>query len=394
MGKSLKGKELGSGFRQRKDGVYEARYMDRWGNRKSIYNKDFNELRREYAKCVAENELCLNVKQGIKVNDWFNKWLTVYKVPNVRPNTLDNYKRQYHNHVEPYIGECYMNDLVKTDIQLLFTIATEKGLAKGSQKFLKTVITDLFERAFEDSLISRNPAKGVVLGGEENDDVKALTLEEQQTFLQYAQNTFYEHLFYVALNTGLRPGELYALQKEDIDFKNRTISVTKTLLYQKLDGDKKRSFHLAPPKTKSSIRKVPMNKVCYEHMLAQIRLKEVVAKKRPNKDNKFIFVTKLNTPLAQNKYAYAIKEVINRINLSRDPEDYMEEFTGHTFRHTFATRCLEQGIAPKVVQVILGHSSIKTTLDIYTHVMNSTKTDVLDKLVSGTYDLPDLSKAS
>lgn len=103
-------------------------------------------------------------------------------------------------------------------------------------------------------------------------------------------------------------------------------------------------------------------------MKRQMELKKIVANKRPKEQNDYLFVTKYNTPLNAVIYSDAIKAVVRQINLMRPLDDQFEEFSGHTFRHTFATRCFEAGIDPKVVQKYLGHASINMTLDLYMHV--------------------------
>ena len=208
-----------------------------------------------------------------------------------------------------------------------------------------------------------------------------MTLDEQNTFFEYCQNTFYDNLFNVAVNTGLRPGELFALQLGDIDFDYGFIDVNKTLVYQKYLTDERKEFHVEPPKTKQSYRKVPINSVCREYLQRQIELKRVVSQKRPKQQNEYLFVTKFNTPLNSVIYSDAIKAVIRQINLMKPFDDQFEVFSGHAFRHTFATRCFENGVDAKVVQSYLGHASLKMTMDLYTHVTNEKSMMDIEKIV-------------
>ena len=137
-----------------------------------------------------------------------------------------------------------------------------------------------------------------------------MTNEEQAIFFECAAGTFYHNLFVVAVNTGLRPEELFALTWEDIDFDAMTISVTKTLLYQKLEGDEKKEFHLGDPKTKQSTRKVPINKNCEIASKKQFVQKKNIERKGIKKTefSDRLFVTKFNTPLNSVLYSEAIKE--------------------------------------------------------------------------------------
>ena len=241
----------------------------------------------------------------------------------------------------------------------------------------------MLERALEDDLIIKNPTKSVKLRSEKEIEANALTLSEQETFFEYCKNTFYDNLFNVAVNTGLRPGELFALTLDDIDFEEKTINVNKTLVYQQYLTDTRKEFHLEPPKTRQSYRKVPMNSICKEYLLKQIELKKIVSQKRPKEQNSYLFVSKFNTPLNSQMYSDAIRAIIKQINLTRSFDDEFEIFSGHTLRHTFATRCIENGIQPKVVQAYLGHATLKMTMDLYVHVTDDKAAEDIEKIVVG-----------
>lgn len=368
MGKDLKGKELGVGILQRKDGIYQARFTDRWGKRRSFYDKDFEKLKRKFDMEVAQNELKLNVCCDMTLDLWFERWMEVYKEKSIRPNTKLQYVHVYQKNIAPYLGERKINSLVKSDIQKVIDLADDAGYKYERQSKIKIILKDMLQRAVEDKLVINNPVSGIKLRAEKEESAHSLTVEDQITFFEYARNTFYENLFRVAVNTGLRPGELFALTVDDVDFEKSVINVTKTLVYQKYLDDEHKEFHIEPPKTKQSNRTVPMNSMCQEYMKRQVELKKIVANKRPKEQNDYLFVTKFNTPLNSVIYSDAIKAVIRQINLMRPLDDQFEVFSGHTLRHTFATRCFEAGIEPKVVQGYLGHASLKMTMDLYTHV--------------------------
>lgn len=159
-----------------------------------------------------------------------------------------------------------------------------------------------------------NPVSGIYIRAPKESNARALTVEEQQTFLEYCKNTFYENLFHVALNSGLRPGELFALHLDDINLEEGYIDVNKTLVYQKYLTDKRKEFHVEPPKTKQSIRKVPINHICRYYLEKQIEQKHIVETKVPKQQNEYLFVTKYNTPLNSQIYSDAIRAVIRKIN--------------------------------------------------------------------------------
>lgn len=368
MGKNLKGKELGAGFTQRKNGTYQARYIDRFGKTKFLYNKNLADLKAAYAAAVADNQNYTSVQDEIKLDAWFNRWVDVYKRKSVRPNTLREYTHIYNKNISPFMGNRNINSLVKSDIQWLIDKADEDHYKYERQSKIKIILKDMFERAIEDNLMVRNPAKGVKLKADKVIKARALTIDEQVIFFDAARNSLYFNLFNVAVNTGLRPGELFALTRDDIDLESGYIDVNKTLVYQKYLDDTCKTFHIEPPKTKQSYRKVPINSVCRLYLEKQIELKKVLQSKRPKEQNNYLFVTKFNTPINSQIFSDAIRAVIRQINLTRSFDDALEIFSGHTFRHTFATRCFEAGVQPKVVQSYLGHASLKMTMDLYTHV--------------------------
>lgn len=381
MGKDIKGKELGVGISQRKDGLYQARYSDRWGRRKTIYNKNLRELRKQLAEAIADNENFSSIKQEITLDRWFERWMEIYKEKSIRPNTKMEYTHIYTKNISPYIGGRYINSLVKSDIQTLIDQASDSGYGYERQNKIKVILRDMLQRAVEDNLVINNPVSGIKLRADKEIKAKSLTLEEQAVFFDYCRNTFYDNLFNVAVNTGLRPGELFALQLEDIDLESGFIDVNKTLVYQKYLTDSCKEFHVEPPKTKQSYRKVPINSVCRIYLERQLELKKVVSGKRPKQQNKYLFVTKFNTPLNSQIYSDAISAVIRQVNITRPLDNQFELFSGHAFRHTFATRCFENGVDAKVVQKYLGHASLKMTMDLYTHVTDDKSAMDIEKIV-------------
>lgn len=381
MGKDLKGKELGVGISQRKDGLYQGRYIDRWGRRKTIYNKNLRELRKQLAEAIAGNENFSSIKQEITLDRWFERWMEIYKEKSVRPNTKREYDYIYRKHISPHIGARNVDSLVKSDIQLLIDHSSNGGCGYELQSKIKVVLRDMLQRAVEDNLAVNNPVSGIRLRADKDAKSRSLTLDEQNTFFEFCRNTFYDNLFNVAVNTGLRPGELFALQISDIDIENGFINVNKTLVYQKYLTDTAKTFHIEPPKTKQSCRKVPINSVCRTHLLRQLDLKEIISKKISKDKNDYLFVTRYNSPLCSTVYSHAIKSIVNKINLIRPNDEQFETFSGHTFRHTFATRCFESGVDAKVVQSYLGHSSLKMTMDLYTHVTEDKSVTDIEKIV-------------
>lgn len=393
MGKDLKGKELGKGIAQRKDGTYQGRFLNRFGERKSVYGSSVKEVKNKLAQAELEEQKKSNiVDEKIILDDWFEKWMRVYKEPVVRLSTKTMYKSMYIRLISPILGKKRLVNITKLMVTDLLNNLAKKGYQYETLNKIKILLIDMLDRAMEDQFLLRNPAKGVRLPkNKPQKETKALSREDQTDFFECSAGTFYNNMFVVAVNTGLRPGELYALTEDDIDLENNVIHVNHTLLYQKLDGDTCKTFHMGPPKTECSKRTVPINSYCRKALQKQIIQHKVVMAKTCKTDLEFpdlLFTTKYGTSLNAELYLEAINRIVQEVNLTRDSLDLMDSFSGHCFRHTFATRCFEAGIAPKTVQAYLGHASLQMTMDLYTAVMEHKKVDDM-QLLEDTIDMPD-----
>ena len=383
MGKDLNGKELGTGLCQRKNGMYCGRYVDRSGKRKSIYNKDLRVLKKELTQAIYETQEGISViDDTVILDDWFSKWLFVYKNDVIRENTKRHYMQIYTLHIKPYLGKVRISEITKFQCKELLGILKKDGYSWETQNKVKVILQDMFERALEDEFMKRNPMKGVRIPSNCPNERKVLTIDEQARFFECAAGTFYNNLFVVAINTGLRPGELFALTWDDIDLKNKEINVNKTLVYQKYLDDTCKTYHVEEPKTKTSNRKVPINSACEIALKKQFIQKRIVQTRgvKHTELSNCLFTSKFNTPLNSQQYSDAIKRIVLEVNLMLDDMEQIEMFSGHTFRHTFATRCIESGIAPKTLQGYLGHATLQMTMDLYVHNTDEQKKKEIEKL--------------
>jgi Site-specific recombinase XerD len=276
MGKDLTGKELGSGIIQRKDGIYCARFTDRFGIRKCIYNKSLRELKRLYKESMRKDITHTNVKTEFTLDEWYEKWLTVYKYK-IRDNSKRHYVQVYTKHIKPILGRKLLAKITNFDINALINNLDRQGYRYETKNKVRVLLLDMFDKAIIDDFVYKNPARGIKVDRDQYNDRRVLSQDEQTDFFYTCKGTFYEELFTVAVLTGLRPGELCALRWQDIDIKSRSISVTRTLLYQKLEGDSKKEFHIDPPKTESSYRTIKFNERCELALKSQFKKKSAVA---------------------------------------------------------------------------------------------------------------------
>lgn len=379
MGKDLKGKELGKGITQRKDGRYQARFTDRFGKRRTVYGKTLKDIKNElHNEIVEDYRLNNTINPNTTLDEWFDKWIRIYKQNYVKEVTILRYKSMYRNHVQEFLGKKRVNEINRLMVVDLIGNLNKNNFKKSTINCISRMLYDIFECAMADDVCTKNPMLKIKKLDEPNKKGTALTLEQQIDFFDMSVNSYYNNLFITIVNTGMRFGEISALTIGDVDFYNCKISVNKTSVYYKSEGEQC-SFHVTPPKTPSANRTIPMNNMCKKAIQDQMTVVKKILKLNENdplKESQLIFTTHSGKPISRGCIYSAMKHVIDRVNVVRAAnfKPPMAYFGPHTLRHTFATRCFDEGINPKIVQAYLGHKSVNTTLDIYTDINESQKT--------------------
>lgn len=385
MGKDLKGKELGKGISQRKDGRYQARFTDRFGKRRCVYGITLKEVKNALMSEVVDNYSKNNVvDSNMTLDQWYEKWMRVYKEPVLKPSTIRIYIRTYHCYIKPVLGRLPLSSITKLMVTDLLN-GLGKRLHKSTVNNIRTVLCDLFSYAMDNDLCTKNPAKGIKIIGTDKRKIVTLSREDQRDFFFMAKGCFYYNLYVVAVNTGLRSGELRALTLDDIDFENNTINVTKTLTYfRKSSKDDFLGYKISIPKTKSSIRTVPMNSICRKAIEDQVQQLNTLPPIDYDSDvlGKLLFVTRNNRPLMDEVLGSSIRTVRNNVNKIRASQNQplMPKFSAHLLRHTSCSRMAEAGVDPRTLQDIMGHASMKMTMELYNHVTNERLTNEIQKL--------------
>lgn len=279
MGKNLKGKELGKGLYQRKDGRYEARIFVRGtGKTFSIYGTNLQHLKKE------RNAYLANVSPGIagydpriSVSKWYEKWMLIYVVHSVKATTLSNYVNGFER-VREYIGYMRLIEVRPTHILDMIKGLEEEGYARTTVIQSLSVVRQLFKKAYSGKMIPIDPVADIKLPKEEpgeipdekimqeQEDEKCLSIYDTHRFLESCKNTRYYELFFILLHTGLRIGEALALEWCDLDFKHEKLRVYKTLnrvtKYYDSKGnelpERYSTIQITTPKKSASNRKVPL----------------------------------------------------------------------------------------------------------------------------------------
>lgn len=391
MGKNLKGKELGVGFTQRQDGRYECKFTLN-GKRKTLYDNNFSKLRKKVnnVKYEAEHGICGNFEK-ITLDDWHKIWRETYKVGHVKESTLEVYDTNYRVYIKDKLGCFLLKDIKPAMIQSLINQLYKSGLASGTIQLIRVILSNMFEFAIQEDLIVKNPCHNLQIPKKPKKVKKVLSKDEEIIFMNEAKlSSSYYPMYYTALATGMRVNEILGLTWDDIDFKESMLSINRTLVF--VNG----KFAVQTPKTQKSKRVIPMNSklktLLANHKRNQNNLKiEHSERWKPYdtmNDNNLIFTTRNGKPVNSKDLNKGIKRILGNINRKesiqakeekREPI-LIENFTMHSLRHTFATKCFELGIEPKIVQEILGHSNISMTMNIYTHPSEAIKKAAIEKI--------------
>ncbi len=392
MAKDLKGKELGKGLRQRKDGRYEARATVN-GININLYDMDLKALKKNFELAKQNALQNLDTKySNITLNEWFEDWFKRYKEPNIKPQSIFPMKSKFYNTFGNKIGHMKVTDIRNIDIQDVINQMQNEGRASSSMRDALGRVRECLESAKNNRIIQLNPCFEINVPWENKQVVRRfLSKEEQNKFLQEVEYNWYKEMFYIMFLTGMRIGEVGGLKWSDVDFENQCIYIKRSLSCQYEHGEKK--MRLTSPKTHNSYRTIPFMGEAEEMFKAQKKKQDKIKKelgKRYRSDGEFadlVFTTSMGSPVLRYHAEKEIKKVVKAINEREAFESVrenrlpvkFEDMYPHAIRHTFCSRCFENDMNPKVVQALMGHQHYSTTIDIYTHVTNTKFEDEIAK---------------
>ena len=387
MGKNLKGKECGVGIYQRKDGTYHARTTDRSGKRQSRYFDKLSDARQwvDEARYEANHSEVFIPNADITVDEWFSFW-TGSIICDLAPNTIRNYRERYKVNIQPVIGSLKLTEVKPMHCKAVLNRMLPRYAGSTIRQAYITMGTMLRAAVMNDMLI-KHPMDGVryTKPVKAKNDIHFLTVEEQARFLEAAKRSHNYYQYALILETGLRTGELIGLTWDAVDLKNRRLTVNKTLEFR----HKQEVWRAGPPKTQQSYRTIPLTARAVE-ILEAVKAQSAGRKESPllsqvleytdrrtGRTSKLVlrdlvFINwRTGEPAKNSSYDTHLYKICDEAGL--------DHFCMHALRHTYATRAIESGMPPKVLQKLLGHASIQTTMDTYVHVTDDSMTDALSQ---------------
>lgn len=419
--KDSKGRNLKENEFQRSDGQYMYRYYDSCGNMKYVYSwklvptdktpsgkREGLSLREKEAEISEDKQKGINsaAKKKYTLNDIFDKYME--GKTELKPSTRTNYLYMYNNYVRNALGKRKIADIKYSDIKKYYnSLINEKGFKPNSMEIIHTILHPTFTQAVRDDIISKNPTDGVMSEIKKSHSWEkpkrhALTLEQQQLFMEFVHNSstykHWEPLFVVFLGTGCRVGELVGLRWEDVDTTNKVISINHNLIYRPQEGSGKCEMHITTPKTSAGIRTIPMMQEV-KKALHEIRLQQMAhgfCNVEIDGYRGFIFINRdgnVHNPHAINRAIERIRIACNAEEAERAKAEKREaiqipHFSVHNLRHTFCTRFCENETNVKVIQEIMGHADISTTMNIYAEATETKKKDTINCLDNNYRILP------
>ena len=392
MGRDLKGKDLGKGFSQRKDGRYEARCTVN-GIKIDIYDTSLLALKKKFKE---EKSRALNkggTKQNVTLEEWYKEWFEKCKSPQLKSAvSRKTYDRKVRNTYVAILGQKRLQDITQLNIQDATNELAKKEYVERSIREALGILRECLDIAVVNRVIVANPSMKIAIRNTNiQPERRVMTHEEQDIFLNEVHDSYYYEPYCILLLTGMRIGEFSGLQWQDVDFVNKQIHIRRSMTTAYMDG--KKIEELTTPKTSTSYRTVPFFGET-EELFKNWKKKQDAVKERMGKrwrgkpeHGDLVFTSTVGSPVTRYVLIHDINKVVQNINLKeifkastegRIPKKF-EHLHPHAFRHTFATRCFEKGLAPLFVQSIMGHANYSTTVS-YTHILDDVKSREVKKV--------------
>lgn len=399
MRKDPKGHALKPGESCRKDGRYSYSWTNSRGERKFIYATDLLELRKKEKKLIydLEDGIEPETAEKVTVNQLWDKYIG--QKYDLKDTTRANYMYCYDKFVRGSFGKMKLAKVKYSDVKAYYhSLMTERGLKANTVDNVHCLLHPTFQLAIRDGLLRVNPTDEVmkeIKRSKEWEKPKrmALTIPQQKALVNYisgdSEFAGWYPIVTVLLGTGMRIGECLGLRWSDLDFDGRMITVSHSLAH-KSNQERKTVYSIQTPKTKAGIRTIPMISEVRDAFVMEYEIQKCIGFCRQEIDgySGFVFSSSdghVYSPEAINQALYRIRDSYNeeeKVLAKKEKREpiLLPQFSCHILRHTFCTRLCENESNIKVIQSVMGHRDISTTMDIYADCTDDKKQEVLNNL--------------
>jgi integrase len=339
------------------------------------------EAEKHLAELIHQLDNGTYIKPGkTTLAEYLERWLKEYSWPNLAPRTTEGYESIIHRHIIPALGKIPLIQLKPEHLQRYYSEKLSGGRYDGKGDLSRTTVSHhhtclhrALKMALKWGLINRNPADAVTPPRPQRSEMHTMNEDDLHSFLKAAKKTPYYVLFYLALFTGMRRSELLALRWTDVDLLLCQIYVTRSLHHLRTG-----EIIFRAPKTTKGRRMVSLSPSTAQllHEYKENQEEHRASLGIPLDDDDPVFSDLEGKPFLPDTVSHAWVKLVKRIGL--------EGIRLHDARHTHASLMLKQGVHPKVVQERLGHATISTTLDLYSHVapgLQQAAAEGFDKMV-------------
>lgn len=373
---------------KRPDGLWTAQIIVGYDlktgkpKRKSFYGKTRQEVANKLAEVIQELNTGTFIEPSkITFGEWLDKWLVEYKKSQIKPTTYESYEVIINTHIKPALGNIPLAKLQPHMLQAFYNDRLESGLSTRRVHYCHTIIHQALKQSVKEGLLPRNVAEATSPPAIKNKQMRPLSEDELMKFLDVAKDDRLYAAYVVAATTGLRRGELLGLCWDCVDLEQGIIVVKRQLVPLK----KKGLILEETTKTKSGKRTVVLPEDTIRELKTHRKrqAQEKLLLGEAYQDHNLVFCTEKGTPLDPRNFTRHFKRLLKKAGLPTD-------IRLHDLRHTYATLLLKRGVPAKIVQELLGHSSITITLDLYSHVtleMQKLAVESLNGLLSKEKDL-------
>jgi integrase len=284
---------------------------------------------------------------SILFGDYLDYFIEHFVAHSLARSTIHSYRYLIRDHIKPDLGHIRLTKLQPNDLQNLYKLKIESGLSRRTVQYIHAIIRRSLNQAVKLELLYRNPTDAVSPPRPKREPPQTLSAEQAKEFLRSIEDHPYYLIYFLAITTGMRKGELLGLQWEDVDLDRGKLRIKHTLI------DIQGKMHIGQPKSDKAKRTITLSSSVREALKEhQLRMERI---------DGMVFSSNTGAFLSQRNLTRHFHTSLSNLGMNKLPF--------HSLRHTAATLLLQANVHPRLVQEMLGHSSIVLTLDTYSHVI-------------------------